>query len=71
MSSLGLLDLPDELLYEIFSYLTIADLGRVAQVCWLLQQLSGHDPVWRRISKRLINIHDEPRARITRGDRNW
>ncbi|XP_072033958.1 F-box/WD repeat-containing protein 4-like [Amphiura filiformis] len=71
MSGLSLLDLPDELLYEIFSYLTIVDLGRISQVCWLLRQLSGHDAVWRRISKRLINIHDEPRARVTLGSREW
>ncbi len=71
MPELGILDLPDELLYEIFSYLTVADLGRIAQVCWLLRQLSGHDIVWRRISKRLVNIHDEPRARVTLGSREW
>lgn len=67
---LGLLDLPDELLYEVFSYLSIADLGRVAKVCWLLQQIGGHDALWRRISKRLINIHNKqqlPRSHTLRG----
>ncbi|XP_022098257.1 F-box/WD repeat-containing protein 4-like isoform X2 [Acanthaster planci] len=55
----SLLDLPDEVLLAILTHLSIADIGRTAQVCRRLSHLIGQDAVWRPISKNLVNIHEE------------
>ena len=56
---ISLIKLPEDVLYEIFSYLSISDLGRVAQVCRQLKEVSGHNTVWRQTSRSLINIHHD------------
>ncbi|XP_072028414.1 F-box/WD repeat-containing protein 4-like [Amphiura filiformis] len=70
-NKLALLDLPYVVLYEIFSYLSIADLGRLAQVCRSLRVISGHDTVWRKTSECFINVHvDKHIATSTREKEN-
>ena len=67
-NTISLIKLPEDVLYEIFSYLSISDLGRVAQVCRQLKEVSGHNTVWRQTSKSLINIHDDDKCTHTDGN---
>ncbi len=59
----GFLDLPDEVLLYILSLLRIAEIGCIAQVSRRLNALVGQDAAWRPISRQLINIHEEEKAR--------
>ena len=52
-----LLDLPIVVIHEIFSYLSLKDLGRVAQVCRSLNEISCHETIWKRVSESFINVH--------------
>uniref|UniRef100_A0A3P8WJ26 F-box and WD repeat domain containing 4 n=1 Tax=Cynoglossus semilaevis TaxID=244447 RepID=A0A3P8WJ26_CYNSE len=52
---MGLLKLPDEVLYHILSYLDVRSLIRLSQVCRSARVFVNRDSVWRKIAKQLLN----------------
>lgn len=50
-----LCQLPDDVLYHIFSYLDYKSLGRLSQVCKSTYHFINRDAVWRRIAKDFLN----------------
>lgn len=50
-----LCQLPDDVLYHIFSYLDYKSLGRLSQVCKSTYHFVNRDAVWRRIAKDFLN----------------
>ncbi|XP_070541509.1 F-box/WD repeat-containing protein 4-like isoform X1 [Ptychodera flava] len=60
-----LMDLHDDILYEIISYLDVASIGRLSCACRKIYRLCQEDVVWRRIARRLVNIgKDDTSSRI-------
>ncbi|XP_063817953.1 F-box/WD repeat-containing protein 4 isoform X2 [Pseudophryne corroboree] len=55
MGPLHLLQLPEELLLLILSYLDRRALGRLGQVCRKLHHVTGRDSVWRGMARRCLN----------------
>ncbi|KAG7229902.1 hypothetical protein INR49_009620 [Caranx melampygus] len=50
-----LLQLPEDVLYHILSYLDYRSLSRLSQVCRSLCRFVNRDGVWRRIAKEFLN----------------
>ncbi|TWW78068.1 F-box/WD repeat-containing protein 4, partial [Takifugu flavidus] len=49
------LQLPDDVLYHILSYLDFKSLGRLSQVCKSTYQFLNRDAVWRNVAKEFLN----------------
>lgn len=50
----NIVDLPDDVLYTVFSFLDIKSLGRVCRACSRLRDVASRDCVWSKISKNFI-----------------
>ncbi|XP_018549591.1 F-box/WD repeat-containing protein 4 isoform X2 [Lates calcarifer] len=50
-----LLQLPEDVLYHILSYLDYKSLSRLSQVCKSIYRFVNRDAVWRRIAKEFLN----------------
>lgn len=50
-----MLQLPEDVLYHILSYLDFKSLSRLSQVCKTIHNFSNRDQVWRKIAKEFIN----------------
>ena len=50
----NIVDLPDDVLYTVFSFLDITSLGRVCRACSRLRDIASRDCVWSKISKNFI-----------------
>ncbi|XP_033122456.1 F-box/WD repeat-containing protein 4-like [Anneissia japonica] len=80
MASINLLNLNRDVLFLILSYLSVNDLGRLAQVCRQLHNFCNQDAVWRNdYKKRLLascsrnqeNFPSLNLKEICRVSRNW
>nr|XP_032808388.1 F-box/WD repeat-containing protein 4 isoform X2 [Petromyzon marinus] len=65
---MSLLELPEDIVFLLLSYLDARSLGRVAQTCGKLRRLCGRDCVWRRVARMAINtgITDDGTDRCVR-----
>ncbi|XP_078711388.1 F-box/WD repeat-containing protein 4 isoform X1 [Lampetra fluviatilis] len=65
---MSLLELPDDIVFLLLSYLDARSLGRVAQASGKLRRLCGRDCVWRRVARMAINtgIMDDGTDRCVR-----
>lgn len=50
----NIVDLPDDVLYTVFSFLDITSLGHVCLACSRLRDVASRDCVWSKISKNFI-----------------
>lgn len=48
--------IPDSLLFNIFSYLDVTSLGRVAQVCQTWLRVSKDELLWQGVARRKLKI---------------
>lgn len=53
--SMLLPQLPEDVLYQILSYVDYKSLSRLSQVCKTLYHFVNRDAVWRRIAKEFLN----------------
>jgi hypothetical protein len=52
----NIVDLPDDVLYTVFSFLDITSLGRVCRACSRLRDVASRDCVWSKINKNFILV---------------
>ncbi len=56
MESLSIIDLPDDVLLDIFMLCDYKTLLIIAQVCKTFNRLASQDVLWRPVSERCLNI---------------